>query len=45
MNQIIEVPEISGEVKAKLMQGSVIMFVARIGYADEYQAPISRRRP
>ena len=45
MNQIIEVPEISREVNTKLMQGRNIRFIARIGYVNEYPAPVSKRRP
>lgn len=45
MNQLIEVPEIEKEVNAKLAQGRKIRFVARVGYVDEYQTPVSKRRP
>lgn len=44
MNQIIEVPEITRDVNSKLMQWRNIRFVARIGYVDEYPAPVSKRR-
>lgn len=45
MNQIIEVPEIEKEANIKLMQGRKIRFVARIGYVNDYPAPVSKRRP
>lgn len=45
MNQIIEVPEIAGEVNTRMMQGRNVRFVARIGYVNEYPAPVSKRRP
>ena len=44
MNQIIEVPEIEREVNNKLIQGKNIRFVARIGYVNDYPAPVSKRR-
>ncbi|MFZ4401393.1 MAG: Acg family FMN-binding oxidoreductase [Bacteroidales bacterium] len=45
MNQIIEVPPIYQEVNDKILAGRKIRFVARIGYVDEYPAPVSKRRP
>jgi hypothetical protein len=45
MNQIIEVPEIEQQVNNELVQGRKIRFVARIGYVNEYPAPVSKRRP
>ncbi|MFZ4464967.1 MAG: Acg family FMN-binding oxidoreductase [Bacteroidales bacterium] len=45
MNQIIEVPTIYQEVNDKLLPGRNISFVARIGYVNEYPAPVSKRRP
>jgi len=45
MNQIIEVPEIARQVNEKLSPNKEIRFVARIGYVDEYPAPVSKRRP
>ncbi len=44
MNQIIEVAPIYQEVKNKIAPGREIRFVARIGYVDEYPAPVSKRR-
>jgi hypothetical protein len=45
MNQIIEVPEIASEVNTRMMQGRNVRFVTRIGYVNEYPAPVSKRRP
>lgn len=45
MNQIIEVPPIYQEVNGKMMSDRRIRFVARIGYVNEYSAPVSKRRP
>jgi hypothetical protein len=45
MNQLIEVPGIEKEVNDKLAPGRNIRFVARIGYVDDYPAPVSKRRP
>jgi hypothetical protein len=45
MNQLIEVPRIYNEVNNKMGAGKKIIFVARIGYVNEYPAPVSRRRP
>ncbi len=45
MNQLIEVPGIEKEVNDKLALGRNIRFVARIGYVDDYPAPVSKRRP
>jgi hypothetical protein len=45
MNQIIEVPPVCQEVNDKMVQGRKIRFVARIGYVNEYPAPVSKRRP
>jgi hypothetical protein len=45
MNQIIEVLPIYQEVNNKMMSGRRIRFVARIGYVNEYSAPVSKRRP
>ncbi|NDP28473.1 MAG: hypothetical protein GZ087_13770 [Flavobacterium sp.] len=45
MNQIIEVPEIKQQVNKELAPNRNIRFVARIGYVDEYPAPVSKRRP
>jgi hypothetical protein len=45
MNQLIEVQAIEQEVNGKLSPNKKIRFVARIGYVDEYPAPVSKRRP
>ncbi len=45
MNQIIEVPPVYQEVNDKVVPGRKIRFVARIGYVNEYPAPVSKRRP
>lgn len=45
MNQLIEVPQIEAELNKKLKQGRKIRFVARIGYVNDYPAPVSKRRP
>ncbi|MBV5314256.1 MAG: hypothetical protein JZU47_13220 [Prolixibacteraceae bacterium] len=45
MNQIIEVQPIYQEVNDKMVSGRKIRFVARIGYVNEYPAPVSKRRP
>jgi len=45
MNQIIEVQPINQEVNEKIVPGRKIRFVARIGYVNEYPAPVSKRRP
>ena len=45
MNQLIEVPEIESEVNSLLAPGRKIRFVARIGYVNDYPAPVSMRRP
>ena len=45
MNQIIEVPEISRQFSEKMDTTRRIVFIARIGYVDEYPAPVSKRRP
>ena len=45
MNQLIEVPGIEKEVNDKLALGRNIRFVARIGYVNDYPAPVSKRRP
>lgn len=45
MNQLIEVPAIEQQVNGKLSPNQKIRFVARIGYVDEYPAPVSKRRP
>jgi len=45
MNQIIEEPSVYQEVNEKIAQGRKIMFIARIGYVNEYPAPVSKRRP
>lgn len=44
MNQIIEVQPIYQEVNDKMMPGRKIRFIARIGYVNEYPAPVSKRR-
>jgi len=44
MNQLIEVPQIEAEVNEKLVMGRKIRFVARIGYVNDYPAPVSKRR-
>jgi hypothetical protein len=44
MNQMIEVRQIYQEIGEKLGINSRIYFAARIGYVDEYPAPVSKRR-
>ena len=45
MNQIIEVPQVYKELSEKITPVRKIIFIARIGYVDEYPAPVSKRRP
>lgn len=45
MNQIVEVPAICQEVNDKVAPRREIRFIARIGYVNEYPAPVSKRRP
>ena len=45
MNQIIEEMSVYQEVNERILPGRKIMFVARIGYVNEYPAPVSKRRP
>lgn len=45
MNQLIEVPGIRSQVNSRLMKGRNINFAARIGYVQDYPAPVSKRRP
>jgi hypothetical protein len=45
MNQIIEEPSVYQEVNERIVPGRKIMFAARIGYVNEYPAPVSKRRP
>lgn len=45
MNQIIETPSIYQEISQKVAIKGEIRFIARIGYVNDYPAPVSKRRP